>query len=98
MIYYIARYTSHPTRLYKDCLLYALRHLYGNRHIGLTLGGTGGAQLQAEMHAVSPREDDKYRTATHADSGFAVSQALQQVDIRKTWETPQSIATADSTT
>jgi hypothetical protein len=71
VVYYIARFTSHPTKLYKESLLHALRHLYGNRHIGLTLGGTGAAQLQAEVHAVSPAEDDKYRTATHADSGFA---------------------------
>jgi hypothetical protein len=28
VVYFAARYTSHPTRLYKECLLYALRHFY----------------------------------------------------------------------
>ena len=73
VVYFAARYTSHPTRLYKESLLYALRHFYGNRHIGLTLGGTGAALLQAEMHAVTPGEDDKFRAGTHPDSGFAES-------------------------
>ena len=37
-IYYAARFSSKRSRLYFDVLLYALRHLYGTRHIGLTLG------------------------------------------------------------
>jgi hypothetical protein len=41
VIFYIARYTSKPTKLYWECLLHALRHMYGHRHIGLTLGGVG---------------------------------------------------------
>ena len=28
-LYFIARYTSHPTKLYQQCLLHALRHLFG---------------------------------------------------------------------
>ena len=69
-IYYIARYTSHPTKLYKDCLLHALRHLFGTRHIGLTLGGVGDGQLQSTAHAVTP-DDERHQTGSHSDAGHA---------------------------
>ena len=51
-VYYIGRYSAHPTQLYLECSLHVLRHLYGTRHIGLTLGGVGA--LQAGMHTPPP--------------------------------------------
>ena len=71
VIFYIARYTSKPSKLYWECLLHALRHMYGHRHIGLTLGGVGASQLQTQLHTRSPNDDERLRTGTHVDAGHA---------------------------
>ena len=71
-LYYAARFTQHPTRLYRDVLEYQLHHLYDTRHIGLTLGGVGAGAQQVEMHHVSPADAASLRTAAaHTDSGHA---------------------------
>ena len=44
-VFYAARFSSAPSDLYSECLLYALRHLYHTRHIGLPLSGHGDAEL-----------------------------------------------------
>ena len=42
-VFFAARFSSSPSALYRDCLLYSLRHIYACRHMGLTLGGHGDA-------------------------------------------------------
>ena len=46
-IFYTARFSSGPWVLYQECLLYALRHIYTSRHMGLTLAGRDDAELAA---------------------------------------------------
>ena len=73
-VYYAARFTQHPTRLYRDVLEHQVHHLYDTRHIGLTLGGVGAGAQQVEMHHVPPAPADAIdpRTAgAHTDSGHA---------------------------
>jgi hypothetical protein len=85
-IFYIARYRVHieavEALLGMPTVLYALRHLYGHRHIGLTLGGVGSAQLQTQMHTRSPRDDERLRTGTHVDTGHAEDHRGWPVDGR----------------
>ena len=61
-IFFAARFGSRPTPLYLECLLYALRCLYGARHIGLTLGGT---ETETVLHGSSGI------LGLHADAGHA---------------------------
>ena len=97
-IYYIARYTSHPTKLYKECLLHALRHLFGTRHIGLTLGGVGDGQLQSTGRRTRWRQVMNSTRREPIRTQDMRSQDRRLEGTRKTWETRRSTATADSTT
>ena len=67
------RIVSRPNALYAECAEYALHHLYGTRHIGLTLGGVGPSQLA--VSAWRPSEDEKpidpLLIAHYVDAGMA---------------------------
>jgi hypothetical protein len=64
-IFYAARFGSKPTALYLECLLYALRGIYGARHIGLTLGGS---ETEDRVHG-STRIAGLHADAGHAQPG-----------------------------
>ena len=73
-VFYAARFSSVPSELYEACNLYILRHIYSTRHIGLTLGGNGDAELVAsgcmrEGTHRGPTESGMYADAGHAQAG-----------------------------
>ena len=78
-IFFCARFNSAPSQLWADCLLYALRHLYGYMHIGLTLGGTSGLAVSGTrprpLHAVGASTD-----AGHAQAGPSIGGYTVEID------------------
>ena len=69
-IFYTARFSSGPCVLYRECLLYALCHIYTPRHMGLTLGGRGNGELAASgSMRLSTTDVDARSDAGHAQAG-----------------------------
>ena len=67
-VFYCARFSSTPTELWAECLLHALRHIYGYMHIGLTLGGTSGLAVSGSRPSPpSPTQE----VGAHTDAGHA---------------------------
>ena len=69
-VFYAARFSSAPSDLYSECLLYALRHLYHTRHIGLTLGGHGDAEL-VSSGCLHTKKQSALNSGMFADAGHA---------------------------
>ena len=46
-VYFVMRYNSNPSMLGWRCLIHTAHYLYGNRHVGLTLGGNSGTTITA---------------------------------------------------
>ena len=67
--FYIGRYQHGPSPLYKECLLHLLRHMYGHRHIGLTLGKAGPLASGGSILTTSENLTTSFTDAGHAESG-----------------------------
>ena len=76
VVFFIAQFSSSPDQLYFDCCLHVLRHLYGTRHLGLTVGGR---PIEMSVGATMPEFESgkgsfvrpKMRVGSEADSGHA---------------------------
>ena len=67
-VFNAARFSSQPCVLYRESLLYALRHIYACRHMGLTLGGRGDAKV---VVSGMMRRSSETVVAASTDAGHA---------------------------
>ena len=76
VVFFCARRTVKPPKIKKAVLLYALEHLYGTRHMGLTLGGlSDSGYTLVTRYTSEPDElvlpDAPYHVGGHGDAGHA---------------------------